>query len=238
MEPSSSSGRGFVEPLPRTWSPPDRPTLNTAAVGRKSSTSTPVERSPHPSSVSNSSHSSPWLQQMALSSAGQSQSMAYHSSAPLSAAPRTADLAGHSGSHSSLPPNEWGTVFSAPLDPSTFAALAASGVLGPATPGAASSLPSRGMRSPTELSQPSRVAYAKEMNRSSPTQPVHSAWPSIPSSQAAHSVASQRTFTSHSRSNPNSVSFMKRRSPIAGRCNVHRPSLIFFSFCIVSHLSS
>ncbi|KAI0341993.1 hypothetical protein BDW22DRAFT_1429505 [Trametopsis cervina] len=208
MEPSVSSSKGFTEPLPRVWTP-DRPTLNTTSLGRASSTSTPAERSPHLSSVSNSSHSSPWLQQMALSS--QPQSLPYHTtSPPMTVAPELASQA-----NSPIPPTEWNNVFSAPLDPSTFAALAASGVLGPATPGIPSSLPARTMRSPGEFPQtPRGQAYSKDIPRSTPSQPGPNGWPAMSSSYSPATMP-QRLPSSHPRSNPNSVSFMKRRSPIA-----------------------
>lgn len=200
-----SSSKPFAEPLSRAWTPPDRPTLNINALGRPSTTSTPAEQSPHLSSLPNSSHSSPWLQQMALG--GQPQSLPYHTTPPLSTAPELT-----SQTNSPIAPSEWSNVFSAPLDPSTFAALAASGVLGPATPGIPSSLPARNMRSPAEFPQNSRgQGYPKDMTRT-----TSNGWPSLSSSYSPASM-SQRLPPSHARSNPNSVAFMKRRSPIMGK---------------------
>lgn len=200
------SAKGHSE---RAGSPAERPTLNTNVLGRPSSTSTTAERSPHLSAVSNSSHSSPWSQHMALS--GQAQSLSFHPSPPQSTAPESA-----SQNNSPVPPNDWNSLFSAPLDPSVFAALAASGVLGPATPGIPSSLPTRNLRSPAEISQNSRgQAFPKDMTRSGSSHPIPNGWPAVPSSYSPASM-SQR-LPSHARSNPNSVSFMKRRSPIAGK---------------------
>ena len=151
---------------------------------------------------------------MALTNAAQPQSVPFHTP-PLP----PSELTSQSSSHSPLPPADWNTVFSSPLDPSTFAALIASGVLGPATPSVPSSLPaSRAMRSPGEFPQNQRVHdYTKDLNRSSPTQPVSNAnaWTGV-SGSYANSALSQRISSSHSRSNSNNVTYMKRRSPIPG----------------------
>ncbi|KAI0087981.1 hypothetical protein BDY19DRAFT_202927 [Irpex rosettiformis] len=206
MEPLLAS-KGLTEPLSRTNTPPERPTLNTSVLGRPSSTSTPAEHSPHLSAVSSSSHPSPWLQHMALNA--QSQPLSFQHASPQSTAQDSA-----SQTNSPVPPNDWNSLFSAPLDPTMFAALAASGVLGPATPGIPSSLPPRNLRSPVEISQNSRSqAFPKDMTRSSSNHAVPSGWPAVSSSYSSSSM-SQR-LPSHARSNPNSVSFMKRRSPIA-----------------------
>ncbi|KAI0695521.1 hypothetical protein BC835DRAFT_943552 [Cytidiella melzeri] len=194
----------------------------TNSLGRASSISTQAEPSPHPSSVSNSSHSSPWLQQMALSGQPPFQTP------PLPTAPELA-----SQTNSPMPPpSEWNNVFSAPLDPTTFAALAASGVLGPPTPTLSSNIPSRNMRSPAEFPQNTRSqAYPKDMTRSSSNQTVSNGW------AASYSPASmsQRLPSSHSRSNPNSVTYIKRRSPIAGNsayCLSCTPSLMSVHVCV------
>lgn len=211
MEPSTSSTRAFVDTASRTWSPPGRPTVNTSAVSHNSSTSTPVDRSPHPSSVSNSSHSSPWLQQMALSTASQSQPGTFHTPSPLSSARRAADLSNQQNSHPSLPQN-WSNVFSSPLDPSTFAALAASGVLGLPAPTVPPSLPSRAMPSQAELMSSQRgPGYAKEFSRAVYGQGGNGGWQSMNSAMPI----SQRVQSGH-RSNPGSVSYIKRRPSGSG----------------------
>ena len=147
---------------------------------------------------------------MALNSQ-QPQPLSFHPTSPQSTVPDSA-----SQTNSPVPPNDWNSLFSAPLDPTMFAALAASGVLGPAAPGIASSLPPRSVRSPAEFSQNSRgQGFPKEMTRSSSNHAIPSGWPAISSSYSSASM-SQR-LPSHVRSNPNSVSFMKRRSPNSGK---------------------
>ncbi|CAL1707114.1 unnamed protein product [Somion occarium] len=112
---------------------------------------------------------------MSLAGGGQPQSLPYSLHNP---SPHPNSRLPTSASHdslSSLPNNIWSNVFSAPLDPSTFAALAASGMIGPPTPGA-SSVPSRSFRSPADLTPnaPSRS-----------TQSASNAWPSVPASSSA-----------------------------------------------------
>lgn len=217
MEPSTSSRRGFGDSTASgTWSPPGRPSVNTSALSHNSSTSTPVERSPHPSSVSTSSHSSPWMQQMALSTASQSQPAAYHAPSPLSALPRAADHSNPPAGHQSLT-QDWTSMFSAPLDPNTFAALAASGVLGPPTPSVPSSLPSRPMRSPAELMSNHRPpGYSKDFSRPMYGQGGSNGWPGMNAGFPAAPSSHRGAPSGHVRSNPGSISYMKRRSPIAG----------------------
>ncbi|KIP11611.1 hypothetical protein PHLGIDRAFT_83279 [Phlebiopsis gigantea 11061_1 CR5-6] len=205
MEPSTSSTRGFVEPASRAWSPPGRPTVNTSALAHTSSASTPVEPSPHPSSVSARSPS--WSQQMDVSTPGQSHPSTYHAPSPLSSM-RPADA---HNQRPSLQNTEWTNVFSAPLDPTTFAALAASGVLGPPTPSVPSSLPSRAMRSPAEMMSAHRPpGYSKEFARSGS---ASGGWPSM---SPPYSPAAMPQRSGHVRSNPGSMSYMRRKSPISG----------------------
>ncbi|KAK7692616.1 hypothetical protein QCA50_004248 [Cerrena zonata] len=159
MDPPASPTKDFVDAAKRTWSP-TRPTVNTALLSPTSSSATPLERSPLPTSVTNSSASSPWLQQMSLGS-GQPQSLPYSlhnphhlSNARLQTSASHDALSSLGSSSNNNNSNEWPNVFSAPLDPSTFAALAASGMLGP-TPGVSSSMPSRSFRSPPDLNMTS-----------------------------------------------------------------------------------
>lgn len=166
MDPPTSPTKDFVDAVKRTWSPA-RPTVNTALLSPTSSSATPIERSPLPTSVTNSSASSPWLQQMSLGS-GQPQSLPYSLHNPhhlsnarlqTSASHDALSSLGSSSNHNNG--NEWSNVFSSPLDPSTFAALAATGMLGPPTPGVSSSMPSRSFRSPSDLNMtPARTPQA------------------------------------------------------------------------------
>ncbi|KAF7793824.1 hypothetical protein EIP86_004945 [Pleurotus ostreatoroseus] len=205
MEPSTSSARAFAEPLPRLWSPPARPTVNvnTAILAQTPALSTPVDRSPHPSAP-NSTNSSPWLQQMVLAAGSSSQSMSFnvqHTSPTLPPMPRATDLPSQTSSRSSLANGDWGNVFSSPLDPSTFAALAASGVLPPpAASGLPSSLPATAMR-PNDYA---RVSVAPRANQ--PWTPIHSPYSGTP-------PMSHRVSPSHIRTQSGNLSYSKRKSP-------------------------
>lgn len=118
--------------LSRSWSPATRPTVNTSIPNHHPSASTSSELSPHPSA-----HSSPWSQNVPLGSAPSSSH--FPMSQPLTAS-RGGISSEHANSMQSLS-NDWANIFSAPLNPTVFAALAANGVLGP-PPGQPASLPS------------------------------------------------------------------------------------------------
>ncbi|KAJ3541343.1 hypothetical protein NM688_g6098 [Phlebia brevispora] len=211
MEPSTSSGRPFADPLPRIWSPPGRPTVNVNTSILSQTPSTPVERSPHPSAP-NSSSSSPWLQQMALAAGSSSQPLPFnvqHTSPTMPSMPRASDLPSQATSRSSLANGDWGHVFSSPLDPSTFAALAASGVLPPPANGLPSSLPATAMRSNDYGRVPS-APYVKDAPRANqPWTPIHSPYSGTP-------PMSQRVSPSHIRTQSGNLSYSKRKSPGAG----------------------
>ncbi|KAI0081911.1 hypothetical protein K474DRAFT_1612431 [Panus rudis PR-1116 ss-1] len=196
MEPPLTSTKDFADSGKRTWSP-NRPSVNTSILSQTAPSTTSHERSPHPSSVSNSTSTSPWLQQMSLTSSGQPQSLPY----PIpnsSAYPRPSESTNLSSSST----NDWSNMFSVPLDPSTFAALAASGMIGPPTPGVSSSVPSRTFRSPADLG-------LNALSSQSAAQ-----WPSVSSSSSSN--LQQSRSSSHLPSLAGSNSYAKRKSPVAG----------------------
>jgi len=128
MERPSSSVRAFENPnLSRSWSPTSRPTLNTSSLTIHPPLSNPSDPSPHPSSIPPSSHSSPWSQDASLG-------------------PSHPHLNSHPSSRHVTPEHprsfsdpDWSNIFSAPLNPTVFAALAANGVIGPVNSGQLSS---------------------------------------------------------------------------------------------------
>lgn len=212
MEPPITSARGFSDISKRSWSPSGRPTVNTSVLGQASSSTTPLERSPHLSSVSNSSASSPWMQHLSLGNAGQPQSLPFTVQSSHSSGPRPHDSVQQSG--------DWSNVFSAPLDPSTFAALAASGMLGPPTPGIPSSLPGRSVRPPNDFPSNSRAhaPQSKDYSR------VNNQWPNnMPPPFSTTPPPSQRGSISHIHSNSNPVPYPpKRKSPVDGSYHCSR----------------
>ncbi|KAJ3474517.1 hypothetical protein NLI96_g12413 [Meripilus lineatus] len=211
METPTPNQRGFPDANKRPWSPPDRPTVNTNTTvppPHSNSSSTPLEHSPHLSSVSNSNATSPWLQGMSLASSSQSQPLPF----PLQDNPaRSHDLS--SRGIASLSNTDWSAVFSSPLDPSTFAALAASGMIGPAQPTVPSSLPIRSLRSPPDLNPGTRLqpSLAKDPVRSNQAPPISLPWP-VSSSYSSATPLSSRA----SPAQLNNASLGKRRSPING----------------------
>jgi GATA-binding protein, other eukaryote len=114
MGPSTSDGEGYIDRRP--WSPPGRPTVITSF--REPSLSTPSDDlSQHLSSVP----PSPWSPNVPSPSHPTSYML-----------PQTASRPSTDGlsQHQPLSDSEWSNLFSAPLNPSVFAALAANGVLG------------------------------------------------------------------------------------------------------------
>ncbi|OCH95101.1 hypothetical protein OBBRIDRAFT_810024 [Obba rivulosa] len=182
MELQTSSLRGFNDGNQRPWSPPGRPTVNTSGLARTTASSTPLELSPHLSSVSNSVTSSPWPQQLSLTNCGPSQSLPFMLQ---QSASQPSDSLGQHGLGSPTSGNEWGNMFSSPLDPSTFQALAASGVIPPSA-GVPSSLPS-GMNRPTHpFPMNSRDIH------SSSGQSVPPQWSNVSSPYSSTPATSQR----------------------------------------------
>ncbi|TCD67442.1 hypothetical protein EIP91_012359 [Steccherinum ochraceum] len=186
-----------------------------------SSSTTPLERSPHPSSVSNSTASSPWLQQLSLSNAGQPQSLPYTMQSSLSSGSRLNDGSSHNGA---LPSNDWSNVFSSPLDPSTFAALAASGVLGPPTPGIPSSLPTaRVPRPPAEFGMNPRThgSTSKDMGRSAHGANMSAPWPNsmLPPFSTTPPPPPQRGSIPQVHPHLANGPYIKRRSPVDAMIN-------------------
>lgn len=228
MDPQPSSSIAIGDRIKRSWSPPGRPTVNTASLAQATSSLTPLEASPHPSSVSGSSHSSPWLQQAPLTTSTQPVpfTMLQH---PTPAA--HADLTGQHAVSSSFPGNEWGNVFSSPLDPSTFAALAASGVLGPPNAGLPASISNRSHRSPHDIPPNMRPSAlnTKDLTRSTSgqtNQGVPVQWPNVPSSYPSPPSSSQRASPTHLRSGSGSTPYVKRK-PTVGNMSPYmniRPS--------------
>ena len=218
MDPQSSSSIAIGERVKRSWSPPGRPTVNTASLAHTPSSLTPLEASPHLSSVSGSSHSSSWAHQISLTSPIHPQAASYMLQHPTPAA--HADLAGQHAVSSSFPGNEWGNVFSAPLDPPTFAALAASGVLGPPSAGLPASISSRSHRSNHDIPSTMRPSTlnTKDLSRPSsgqPNQGVSAQWPSAPTSYPSPPSTSQRASPTHLRSGSGSTPYTKRKPVVS-----------------------
>ncbi|KAF8993676.1 hypothetical protein BDQ17DRAFT_1401548 [Cyathus striatus] len=168
----------------RSWSPSSRPpTLNT--------TNLPPDRqhrSPHPSA----DHPDPWSAHAPLTP---------DHFMPLPAPPRP-HPADPSLNLSDLSNADWSTLFSSPLNPSIFAALAANGVIGPVDP-APSSLPASSFHSHFPLS-----------HTSSPVAPSPGSW-SQPPTLYAHPPPSFPTKPSLPRSNSSSadVRHVKPKTP-------------------------
>lgn len=218
MDFPTSPGRAYAEHINRPWSPQGRPTVTTSGLQLPSSSAASVESSPHLSSVPHSAHASPWVQHISLNAAGQPTvpSMLQHSVHPL---PHAGDLSAQHGSVSNMPNQEWGNMFSSPLDPSTFHALAASGVLPPPNAGLPSSLPARSMRSPNEFSANVRITplNTKDIGRPGAGQglpPAH--WSNAPSPYSGTPSTSQRASPLHFRPGSGSQPYGKRRSPVNG----------------------
>ncbi|THV05070.1 hypothetical protein K435DRAFT_850274 [Dendrothele bispora CBS 962.96] len=129
MDPSSSSHRTYIDSN-KSWSPAHRPSVNTSSLPTQSSDLS----SPHPSSIPPSAHASPWSANIPLTPAPSSPIFMMNQNSQSST--RSPD---QSNPVQSLG-QDWANIFANPLDPSTFATLAANGVLGP-MPGHSSSLP-------------------------------------------------------------------------------------------------
>jgi GATA-binding protein, other eukaryote len=135
----------------RPWSPAGRPTLNTSVAGMSSPPSA-VELSPHQAHWPQSlPHASPLHSLAAGPFFHHHQPHRANPDEPLPPPAPQPQMQGGGGG------GEWGNIFSAPLEPAMFQALAASGVLGPAG-GTPSSLPAgpgpvrhRGAHMPTFL---------------------------------------------------------------------------------------
>ncbi|TFK74046.1 hypothetical protein BDN72DRAFT_956115 [Pluteus cervinus] len=123
MQPPASTVRGYMESsVSKSWSPNLRPNLNTSLSSHPS----PSDQSTHQSSLPPSSASSPWSQHASLSS--------NRSSAHFPMTPQLHDPPSElSHMIQTYSEEDWGNIFSAPLNPAVFAALAANGVLGPMT---------------------------------------------------------------------------------------------------------
>ncbi|KAH9935591.1 uncharacterized protein B0H18DRAFT_976418 [Fomitopsis serialis] len=218
MELPTSQVRAYNEHTSRPWSPQGRPTVNTAGLPHPASSAPSVETSPHPSSVSHSAHASPWLQHISLSASNQPSSvpsMLQHSVPP---PPHPGDTSVQHGSVSNMPNHDWGNMFSSPLDPSTFHALAASGVLPPANGGVPSSLPARSVRSPNEFSANVRIPplNTKDIGRPGAGQGLPGHWSNAPSPYSSTPSTSQRASPLHFRPGSGSQPYGKRRSPVNG----------------------
>ncbi|KAF5354744.1 hypothetical protein D9756_005254 [Leucocoprinus leucothites] len=184
MERSSTNNRGHSNTTSSGWGS-TRPTLNTSPLSTHPGISSPSELSPHLSSIPPSSASSPWSQTASLS--------ATHSPGqflPLSPASRAAS-SDNLNPHATIRQfnnTDWTSVFSAPLNPLVFAALAANGVLPPLSQGTPSSLPSSAFHHPyssSSSSSPTISISPQPSTSGSWTQPssVYSHTPSLFSSK-------------------------------------------------------
>ncbi|KAH9895124.1 hypothetical protein C8Q73DRAFT_759487 [Cubamyces lactineus] len=223
MELPPVPARAFTDnPKQQAWSSsgPGRPTINTSALPPPSST--PLDLSPPPSSVSHSSHSSPWAQQIPLAGAsGQSQStnfMLQHSVPTMS---HHTDSQSQLGTPSSLPSNDWSNLFSTPLDPSTFQALAASGVLGPPVGGVPSSMPARSNHALQDFAINSRTQPLGVKDVGRPAIPPQ--WSNVSSPYSSPPATSQRASPVHLRPGSNNPPYARRKSPVSGLSQSYGP---------------
>ncbi|TFK44670.1 hypothetical protein BDQ12DRAFT_29683 [Crucibulum laeve] len=192
----------------RPWSPTSRPTVNTSSLSARPSLSTPSELSPHPSSIPPSSHSSPWSQNVPLSATNSPSHFMSHSASRNHSADHTdPSLNIHSFSNT-----DWGNIFSAPLNPTVFAALAANGVIGPVSPavqGTPSSLPASSIHH----------SYSNHSNHSQSSSPVipgsSGSW-SQSSTLYTHTTAPYPSKPHLPRSNSSSTDFHHAKGKIAG----------------------
>ncbi|EPQ57047.1 hypothetical protein GLOTRDRAFT_120407 [Gloeophyllum trabeum ATCC 11539] len=188
-----------------SWSPTLRPTVDTSLP----SSSTPAEASPQSASIS--ATSSPWSQSAPLSSSQPSSLLYPHN--------RTTSPAGQPGQSSNsmsspLSNPEWNSLFSQPLNPSVFAALAANGVLGlPASPGDPSSAPSAPHRTGQFPPSLSRSQNAGNFGMNPPELHVNTgSWPSTSINPSFPQRASPARSSGSSRS---STVNSKGKSPAA-----------------------
>lgn len=214
MEPPLSSLRPYGQPSKRNWSPPDRPTVNTSILTHSSSSATPLDQSPLIPPLSSSSTPSPWMQQISLSNGPQTPSLSYMMQNGSQTLLRSQDTQPHAPSHPSVSSNDWGNVFSSPLDPSTFAALAASGMITPNPPGLPASLPVRSFRSPAGVPMNPRLTPKDSGHMNQPSSNIDSPWPS--SYSPASTLSQRNSPAQHASSNAAGGSYSKRRSPIGG----------------------
>lgn len=174
----------------KPWSPSPRPTVNTS-FQNLTGLSTPSELSPHTGSMPTSSQSSPWSQNAALASGQPPHYLMSHSRSAIHPDP---------SDPSNIQPfsnNEWSHLFSAPLNPTVFAALAANGVLGSMAPGTPSSLPAssyHGHYNPnvmgqSESSHRSAGSWSQAPSSYTPTSTYHHKPPSLPRSSSSSNVA-------------------------------------------------
>lgn len=151
MAPSTSSGESFIDGhRPQPWSPPGRPTVNTSFSNQPSLSTQSDELSQHHlSSLPSSSHASPWSPSVPSSSSHTGPYMLQQAN------PRPTIPGDGASQRQSLSGSEWNNLFSAPLNPTQFAALAANGVLG-VSPDAAPNVPSASLQSPHYIPSNSR----------------------------------------------------------------------------------
>ncbi|KAI0630208.1 hypothetical protein C8Q77DRAFT_1136925 [Trametes polyzona] len=224
MELPPGAARAFADTSKQhAWpSPgPGRPTINTSALSPPGPSSANLDTSPPLSAVSHSSHSSPWAHQAPLSPSGQSQSanfMLQHSIPPM---PHHGDSQSQLGAPSSLPGNDWNNMFSAPLDPSTFQVLAASGVLGPPVGGVPSSLPGRSNHSLHDFGVNSRATPlgSKDPSRGS----ISQQWSNLASPYASPPATSQRASPVHLLPGSGNAPYGRRKSPVSGLSQSYGP---------------
>ncbi|RPD59799.1 hypothetical protein L227DRAFT_586366 [Lentinus tigrinus ALCF2SS1-6] len=222
MELPPGAARGITDAHKQAWSSSGRPTVNTSALPPPRSSSTSLNQSPPLSSVSQSTSSSPWAPHVPLAASTQSQSnpfMLQHSVPPMS-------LHGDQVGSSSLTNGEWGNLFSAPLDPSTFQVLAASGVLGPPTAGVPSSLPARSNHTPHDFGVNSRTQplNVKDVSRTGMNQSISSAWSNVSSPYSSPPATSSRASPIHLRSGSGGPGpYARRNSPAGGVAQPYGP---------------
>src|ERR1700735_2163730 len=125
MGPSTSSGEGYIDGNhSQPWSPPGRLTVNTSYCSQPSLSTPSDDLSQHSASLPPSSHASPWSSNVSSSPSHTGSYMLPQTT------PRPIVTSDGLDQHHPLADSEWNNLFSAPLNPSIFAALAAGGVLG------------------------------------------------------------------------------------------------------------
>ncbi|KAI0743591.1 hypothetical protein C8Q80DRAFT_1345613 [Daedaleopsis nitida] len=219
MELPPGAARGITDARKQAWSSSRRPTVNTSALPSSGPSSTPLNQSPLLSSVSQSSQSSPWAPHVPLGTSAQSHSTPFMLQHPVPPMSHHGEGPSQLASSSSLANAEWGSMFSAPLDPSTFQALAASGVLGPPVAGVPSSLPSRSNHAPLDFGVNPRTqpVNVKDVSRPGPNQTISLAWSNVSSPYSSPPATSQRASPIHIRSGSGGTGpYARRKSPASG----------------------
>ncbi|TBU33764.1 hypothetical protein BD311DRAFT_711835 [Dichomitus squalens] len=222
MELVTGPARGDSNTRKQAWPSLGRPTINTSALPASGSSPTPLNLSPPPSSVSQSTHSSPWAPETPLAASAQSQTTAYMLQHPVSPMSHHADMPTQ---YSSQPPagnTEWGNVFSNPLDPSTFHKLAAQGLFAPPSASVPSSLPPRSNHTPHDFGVNTRAQQlnAHDISRSG----IPMTWSNVSSPYASPPATSHRASPVHLRSGSGaSASYARRKSPGAGVSQSYGP---------------